>query len=75
MTCMHSDRGTGKCQIAWDDDANEGDTENYPIDEKGYCWCEDDPYPGDSCDSFSTGWNNCSRCGSDDEDCECDEND
>lgn len=75
MTCLYSSYGTGHCQLAGGPDYEEevADTEEYACDPDGTCWCEDDPYPGDSCPSFATslGGFTCDRCGENKEDCEC----
>jgi len=63
--CLQESLSDGRCQAGGWDDAEGADTENYAVDEQGYCWCGDDPCPGDSCESFQAQWGSeyCGRTG------------
>ena len=73
MQCEQCSLADGTCDLAWievwpegaDEPILEWDSENYPVDDNGYCGVDGDEFPGDNCSSYnpSNSGDYCDRCG------------
>ena len=70
MYCDHASNRDGTCNLAWGGEDEQGniiewDTENYCVDEKGYCGTMDAEFPGDLCEAYQPdlAGEYCERCG------------
>lgn len=62
-TCMQYGLGSGICDHFDPDNPENNGCLPSGCGENGECTVEADEYPGDGCDSFYGGWDNCDRCG------------
>lgn len=54
MSCVYCEQGSGKCWW-WDAAQDEGTKcESDGCDEEGYCVCDSDPDPSDSCGRYES---------------------